>query len=182
MSKSHVAGWTPEAPSPAQIKEFFSQIETGRVTKTRLQAFLSGDLLAWPMIDLDADPFVPDGWKVEEHIKGGQLALDPAKIGFYLSDQQQGGNWINGHKLREELKGKPVFNANMLDALLAHTEFIPEELKGKAVFFWGTIYRDSDARLCVRCLCWGGAQWVWDFGWLVSIWNSRSPAAVSASS
>ncbi|MEK7079796.1 MAG: hypothetical protein AAB901_00720, partial [Patescibacteria group bacterium] len=32
------------------------------------------------VIDLDADPFVPDGWKVEEHKQGGQLTFDPSQV------------------------------------------------------------------------------------------------------
>ena len=46
MGKSHIAGWTSESPTPAQLAEFFRQIKGGRVTKDRLQKFLrGGDLL-----------------------------------------------------------------------------------------------------------------------------------------
>lgn len=41
--KSHVAGWTSESPTPAQLKEFFAQVKSGRITKDRLQGFLRGD-------------------------------------------------------------------------------------------------------------------------------------------
>lgn len=40
MKKSHVAGWASDSPTPAQLKEFFSQIESGRITKRTLQVFL----------------------------------------------------------------------------------------------------------------------------------------------
>lgn len=40
MPQSHVNGWASDSPTPAQIKEFFAQIESGRVTKENLQAFL----------------------------------------------------------------------------------------------------------------------------------------------
>jgi len=44
MSMSHaVSGWASESPTPAQLKEFFSQIDSGRITKGRLQAFLRGE-------------------------------------------------------------------------------------------------------------------------------------------
>jgi hypothetical protein len=36
------------------------------------------------VIDLDADPFVPNCWNVEEHHKGGQFQWDPAKVMLYL--------------------------------------------------------------------------------------------------
>lgn len=40
MEKSHVAGWASDAPTPAQLKEFFAQIESGRITQDGLQSFL----------------------------------------------------------------------------------------------------------------------------------------------
>lgn len=133
------------------------------------------------LIDLDADPFVPDGWKVEEHRKGGQFKWNAAKVALYLSKKQQNGKWIEGHKLREELKGRSVFNANLLDYLLKNPHLIPEEWKGKYVFFWGTVYRYSDGYLCVRCLCWDGGRWDWDYYWLDRDWNDPDPAVVPAS-
>lgn len=132
------------------------------------------------LIDLDTGPFIPSGWKVEEHHKGGAFKWDAAKVKLHLSKGQQGGKWIEGNKLREELKNKPVCNANLLDYLLAHPHLIPEEWKGKYVFFWGTIYRLS-GRLCVRCLYWGGDRWRWSNGWLDIDLVSFSPAALRAS-
>lgn len=46
MSTSHVAGWTSESPTPAQLKEFFAQVASGRMTGTRLQTALRGSLTA----------------------------------------------------------------------------------------------------------------------------------------
>src|SRR5262245_42250940 len=43
MPKSHAAGWASDAPTPAQLKEFFAQIESGRITKVRLQSFLRNE-------------------------------------------------------------------------------------------------------------------------------------------
>jgi hypothetical protein len=43
MRKSHTAGWASDSPTPAQLKEFFAQIESGRINKERLQAFLRGE-------------------------------------------------------------------------------------------------------------------------------------------
>jgi len=92
--------------------------------------------------------------------KGGQFNWDASKVSLYLSDAQKSGKCIEGNKLREELAGKPVLNANVLDICLPIRTH-PEEWKDKYVFFWGTIYRHLDGSLCVRCLCWtdlnGGA-------------------------
>ena len=135
------------------------------------------------VIDLDADPFVPNGWSVPEgfHRKGGQFKWDVSQVVLYLSKGQQFGKWIDGNKLRNELKGKPVYNANVLDYLLANPDLIPEEWKSKHVFFWGTVYCYSDGFLCVRYLYWYGDRWYWSYYWLDYDWHGNSPAAVHAS-
>lgn len=135
-----------------------------------------------PVIDCYADPFLPSGWKgVEYHKKGGQLTLDLSKVHLHLSPNQMNSKYLEGNKLRKELASEPVLNANVLDYLLAHPELIPEEWRGKCVFFWGTIYRDSYGRLCVRSLYWGGGSWSWDYFWLGSSFSGDRPVAVLAS-
>ena len=130
------------------------------------------------LVDLDAAPYIPAGWKVEEHVRGGQFKFDPAKVKPYFSKKQRYGKVIGGYDLRQELKAQPAFNANLLDFLLKNPRLIPESWKGKAVFFWGTIYRDADGNLCVRCLAWNGSQWCWDCHWLGSRWDGGLTAAV----
>lgn len=132
------------------------------------------------VIDCDAQPFTPDGWTVEEHQKGGQYQFDAANVSLWLAKAQQKGS-IEGNKLRKEMKGNPVLNANVLDYLLANPHLIPEEWKGKYVFFWGTVYRYSDGRLCVRFLYWDGGWWRWGVRWLDGGWHGCSPAALCAS-
>jgi hypothetical protein len=107
------------------------------------------------------------------------LEWNPAKVCLHLSPNQQSGKIIKGHKLRKELEKEPVLNANVCDYLLAHPELIPEEWKGKHIFFWGTIYRGSDGDLYVRYLYWCGSQWHWDYYWLGDDWSSDNPALCS---
>ena len=133
------------------------------------------------LIDCDADPFTPDGWKVEEHRKGAQFKWDVSKVSLYLSEPQKRGKSIRGNKLRDELKDQSVYNANVLDYLLKNPHLIPEEWKGKYVFFWGTIYRHSDGSLFVRYLCWRFGRWNWHYFWLGSDWSVSDPAALRAS-
>lgn len=129
------------------------------------------------IINTDQSPYIPNkDWKVEEHVKNG--TVDVSKIALWFSEEQKKG-YIEGNKLRKQIK-YPL-NANVLDHLLRHPEFIPEEWKGKAVYFWGTIYRDSDGDLYVRCLYWNDGQWLWYYGWLGHGWRAGSPAAVPAS-
>jgi hypothetical protein len=143
------------------------------------------------VINYDAIPFVPDGYKVrpEDQLSGavrGQLVWDPAKVQLFLSDRQKVGT-ISGHELRKELTDKPVLNANVLDYLLAHTGSIPEEWKQdeqgrtRYIFFWGTIYRDSDGDPCVRSLYWCDGRWQWGWYWLEFVWGVQNPAALLAS-
>lgn len=146
-------------------------------------------------IDLDADPvFVPEGFEVVEHIKGGFLNWNPKrpKIELYISPSQRKGV-LHGEKVCEELDefdGIPV-NANALDyflKLLPHKPWIiPDEWKNvelhttKYILFWGTRYRFEEG-FCVRSLCWSAdarAQ-VWKSGycWVDHLLNSQYPAAM----
>ena len=134
------------------------------------------------VIDCDVDPFVPDDWKVESHKKDGSFEWDLAKFKLHLSPNQKDGKCIEGNKLKEELEKELTLNANVLDYLLAHTELIPEEWKGKYIYFWGTIYRGSDGALYVRYLYWDGSRWGWRCGWLDSGFRDRGPALLRASS
>ena len=131
------------------------------------------------IIDCDADRYLPDGWKVESHKKGGSLEWDSTKVRLHLSSNQQNGKCIEGNKLREELANESVLNANVLDFLLKHPELIPEEWKAKYVYFWGTIYRISDGSLYVRFLSWDGGRWCGHYRWLDDSWGSVSSAACS---
>lgn len=130
------------------------------------------------VIDCDADPFVPEGWKVEKHQKGGKFEWDPSQIELYLDNGQLGGNSIVGSKLRQKMSSKKIMNACVLDFLLAHPELIPEEWKGKRIFFWGTIYRNSDGRLYVRFLYWNGDRWRRYCNWLDDVFRGSYPAAL----
>lgn len=171
--------------SPDEVTELRSNIPQLREFK-RVLTGLAQIVVVRHIINLDKDPFVPGGWEVEEHIKGGQLEWDLAKVALYLSEGQQNGKVTLGNQLREELKGKPVYNANLLDYLFAHPRLIPEEWKGKFVFFWGTIYRSSGrgrgSGLYVRCLDWYGRGWLWHYYWLGYGFSGGYPAAVPASS
>lgn len=139
------------------------------------------------IIDCDADPFVPEGWKVEEHRKGGQLEWDPTKVNFHLSENQKDGKVIRGNELRKELASMAVLNANVLDYLLKNPQLIPDEWKKdengntRYIFFWGTIYRHSVGYLCVRCLSFYGGRWRWGYGWVDDDWSDGGPAASFAS-
>jgi len=110
------------------------------------------------LIDCDSISFVPDGWECEEHRKGGVFKFDVSQIELHLDDDQRKGNYPTGNKLRERLKGKPALNANVLGYLLKNPQLIPEEWKGKNIYFWGTIYCFA-GDLYVYGLSWTGVRW-----------------------
>ncbi len=134
-----------------------------------------------PTIDLDADPFVPSDWKVEEHRKGGQWKYDPTKLRLHLSVKQQNGQVVTGLELCKELADLPVMNANLLDWYLINPEFIPNELKNQPTFFWGTRYRDPYGNQYVRFLYRRGQKYDWNYSNTRKDWGSTKPGLVLAS-
>lgn len=122
------------------------------------------------------NPYCPDGWIVEYHYPNESFELD--KVELYLSDQQEGDTGIDGFALYEELKGKLVLNAYILDCLLICPSSIPKEWENKHVFFWGTIYRNSYDDLLVRCLFHYDGEWIWSCRCLDECWCSNDPAIV----
>ncbi len=139
------------------------------------------------IIDLDAAPFIPNGWKIESHKKGGSFEWDPTKVALHLEPEQIAFKPLKGFDLQKRLEGKPVFNATMLDWFLAHTELIPESWKQdddgntRYIFFWGTVYRRSGGGLCVRCLYWEGDRWHRNADWLENVFGGLLPALLFAS-
>ncbi|MCC7004408.1 hypothetical protein IT397_00605 [Candidatus Nomurabacteria bacterium] len=138
------------------------------------------------LVDFDTPPSIPQGWTIlpdAEQLPArmkGKMKFDPKKVGLHLDNGQKNGKVIQGNDLRKKLEKVPVFGAQLLDFLLENPHLIPEEWKGKAVFFWGTIYRDTVGDLYVRCLGWHGDRGYWDYHWLDYDWSGNDPSAVLA--
>jgi len=143
-------------------------------------ASMKADKKHHSLVDLDAPPYVPDGWEVESHLPGSPILGFGQHFDFYISKAQQNGS-ISGYELRSELASMPVVNANVLDHLSRQLMMNPRSLsdywkydkldRARHIFFWGTIYR-YDGDLCVRSLHWNGYRWESSYGWLSSQWNS----------
>lgn len=175
------AGWSDERIHTLVKEGDLSDEMMDKIVFVLGQEATEETVAAKHIIDCDASPFTPEGWQVVEHRKNGQLEWDPTRVVLHLSDVQKKGGVISGNDLRKLLANEPVLNANVLDYLLANPHLIPEEWRGKIIFFWGTIYRRSGGYLYVRCLRWRGGRWSWSDGWLVSGWRSGCPAARLAS-
>ena len=106
---------------------------------------------------------------------GRPVQMRRLQVSLYLSEKHQSSKVIESNKLRDELKGKPVYNANLLYYLLKHSAPHPLQWKGKYVFFCGTIYRDSNGYLYVRCLYCDVGGWGWSRSWLESDWTATTP-------
>jgi hypothetical protein len=134
-----------------------------------------------PIIDCDADPSEVSGltYTYKEQRRSGMLEWDLNRVGLYVSDQQcDGSSTCKGTDLYKEFRDKPVLNANVLDYLLAHALFIPDEWRTKFVCFWGTIYRGPDCGLYVRQLRWSKRRWTESYVWLGSLFTANEPAAM----
>jgi hypothetical protein len=114
------------------------------------------------IIDCDAKPFVPKGWKVESHLTCGQLEWNPKMISLCLlyGEKQRGS--ICKERLFTMCENIPKFNANVLGYILNKPSLISRDWKDKSVLFPGTIYRNCDDNLCVLYLRWRKyCQWHW---------------------
>ena len=134
-------------------------------------------------VDLDAPPFIPKGWVVETHLKGGRFKFGDAKVTLYSSENQRIGKCAEVTELQKELESQTVLNANLLDFYLAHPNIIPENWKGKHIYFQGTVYRHTCCYRCVRYLCWNrwsDSQWCWDFSAIEFGKGLSGPVAVSS--
>ena len=185
------SGWTHSLLKKATQGDFFGLIRAvleGRADICRIERLTESTtvVMTQHLINCDAPPFIPDGWRVEEANQlmnrvRGVFEWDPNKVKLHLSPNQMSGKFIKGEQLQTELANESVLSANVMDYLLAHPTLIPDEWKGKYVFFWGTVYRDSDGDLCVRSLYFGGGGWRSGYDWLGFDWRGDYPAAVRAS-
>ena len=148
-------------------------------------------------MDLESSPGLPfNGAEVEAHIGTGGVLYKKIGEGLYrsgrkvvlhLSERQINGKSMKGYELRDELTGKPVLNANELDALYDNPHLIPEDWKRdekgniRFIFFWGTIYRNPDTvNLYVRYLYFNVGTWNRFYNWLGNDWHGRSPAVLAS--
>ena len=118
--------------------------------------------------------------------KADGLYVGSQKVAPYLSQRQVNGKWLKGYELRDELTGKSVLNANVLDALAENSDLIPEDWKRdekgniRFIYFWGTVFGGRDGGEYVRCLYFRVGAWRRSYHWLDNVWRSSQPAAVLA--
>ena len=140
-----------------------------------------------PFNEAEVEQHIGEGWAIVEKRSDG-LYLNGRKVVLYLSRRQQNGKLLKGYDLREELTGKPVLFANLLDALYDNPHLIPEDWKKddrgntRYIFFWATIFRGSVGYPYVRCLFFADGAWNRHYSWLGIDWLGNDPAALLANS
>lgn len=122
--------------------------------------------------------WIPDNFTLESHTDLGKLDVSKIKMELYLSEKQKTG-YIQGEDLLKEVKNP--LNSTVLKYLLDNPTLIPEEWKGKYVYFFGTVLRDSRGDRYVLYLYWHDGRWGWHVNWLDRDWRAYRPSVVLAS-
>jgi len=106
------------------------------------------------------------------------------KDSLFFSPKQLAGKKVGAEELLALLKKQeiPVLNINVLNFLLVNKDQIPEEWRGKKIFFWGTIISELGGRESVCYLEEDGSNWISDHHWLDHELLSRMPAVMFSDS
>lgn len=177
--KKVVVDATPNNQFLSAIEELLPPTLAIVLTKTTMPAHLDRTML----VNLDTAPSRPFfGAKVFSHTGGGWVLVEKSEDGPFVnrkkvillpSQRRIGGETVKGFEICEEITGEPVYNTNLLDALIHNPQFIPEEWKrsvrGKTypIFSWGTVYNDDQGKLFVRCVFRCRVEWRSTYRWLI---------------
>jgi len=124
-------------------------------------------------IDCDADPFVPDKFGVDFHLKQGKRIWSPDSVCLRVLDcfpePKKGNDFPTIGQIIQVLRGRPTCNTNLLDYLLQYPYLIPVEWRRFEIYFFGTILglTSNGAMLGlqhrqeIRCMRWHGINWEW---------------------
>lgn len=136
--------------------------------------------MGWVLVEKRAEGLFVDGRRVVLHIEPGQHRAIMR---------------LSGHTLRDMFKySRPVLHPNILDALIDHQHFIPQDeswektddhpLLGPSICFWAVIYTDGYDREYVRALRRrpthdsSKPEWTSEHLWLSQTFGDIQPAAV----
>lgn len=126
-------------------------------------------------IKIPLQPYIPyKNWTLE--YDNPMPSFDPSKLSLHL-EPEQNESYLTGEVLAKRMKDKGL-NSNALKYLLDNPKLIPEEWKGKYVYFFGTILRSPDGYRYVLYLYWSDGEWLWRAYWLEDDWRASDPSAV----
>lgn len=130
-------------------------------------------------INCDDIPRIPKGWELIRHDQCGKIKWETENVSFYVvPDLQENGKKIRGYGVRRMIEEMPVLNINAMRYLLRRQCLIPKKWRGKAIFFWGTIFRDHNHNLIVYYMFWEDKykQWQESFAWFGAELDEDNPA------
>lgn len=153
MSKSRAAGWASDSPTPAQLKELFAQIDSGKVTRDRLQDFLRGTPSKAP--DEPIYPLTIDyNLSIEDMVKAGNYNSVHRKIKAKNFPAGRGeakveavlfrsGNMVITQEVLAELERHNLRPATMVE-LLAFGKQHPDPLRVFPIVALGSVWFDGE--------------------------------------
>lgn len=117
-------------------------------------------------IDLDRNPVIPEGLSIELHKKQGLFVFDSIKVKLTKLLHKESSRFDQNkmRKIFKKASGLDAFNTVLLDWYLGYPENIPDDWKGKRIFFWGTLYKDVNGTNFVRYLEWNKYKKSWHSG------------------
>ena len=153
------------------------------------EAFLRGDKVLCDKkaripsavaVDLDADPFIPEGWELIEHERRGHVKWGECAWHLFVAENQRQDKYtVPGVELRRQLRIWDTANANLLDFLLRNPSRIPTGFgRGLNIGFWGTLYHNSDGLLTIRTLRRSANKWTEGYAFVGEWFSSSSPALI----
>ena len=177
MSQSSTTGRASE-PTSAQLKELFAQIEAGRITKERLQAFLRGQDPAFPSFPV----LVDYGQTVEQLIRDGRYD--------WINDRVTGRNFPSSERGNAQVEifllnfdrnissedairkmGERDLRPATLKELLALGSAHPDLQRENPIVALGSIWRSPNGDLRVPFLYRGGSDRSLSLNWFGGVWD-----------
>jgi hypothetical protein len=138
MGKSRAAGWVSDSPTPAQLKELFAQIDSGRITKERLQIFLRGEEGNWfwfttsglslrELRDRNPDFFYPDPWWEKQPFSERRGKRQEILLRMSFSPDSFGKTWDEQNSLLDVGEFVPT-TADVVEGMFAYYRMTGERL------------------------------------------------------
>ncbi len=183
MEKSHVTGWASEMPTPAQLKEFFAQIETGRISKERLQEFLRGEQEKNKAADAVVRIFVDYTRPLADLIKApgfDWVNSDITEKHFPITNRPNGdvemkifhfNRDMGSDEAIREMEKRGYRPAELPEAL-AYAKANPDEQRKYPILILGSVWRHWDGRRDFPYLWDGGSGRRLSLDWFDDEWRS----------
>ena len=167
--------------SASQLKDFFRQIDEGSLTGPHLQAFIEHRNPFEPKFVSVFYPatLIAKGWTIESDRENLPADWNPKSVKI-ISPLKKGGSVITGEESIKRLSKEPLLGARGFWHYWNNQADIPEEWKGKYVFFDALVLRNPSGNRYSLSLYWDYGRWHWRDYWLDSVRGSCDVSALSA--